>query len=108
MSTDWGKFGFCRVSALLPKIELGKPLLNADKILSLLIRESKAGAQVVSAPELAITGYTCEDLFHSETLIRESERAIQKIVEGSKGTRAFGSSVDRCGCRMGGFSMGPS
>lgn len=85
MSTDWGQFGFCRVSALLPRIELGKPLLNADKILSLLIRESKAGAQVVSAPELAITGYTCEDLFHSETLIRESERAIQKIVEGSQG-----------------------
>lgn len=85
MSAEWGQFGFYRVSALLPKIELGKPLINADQILSLLIRESKSGAQVVSAPELAITGYTCEDLFHSETLIRESELAIQKIIEASKG-----------------------
>ncbi|MBU6153958.1 MAG: NAD(+) synthase [Bdellovibrionales bacterium] len=85
MATEWGQFGFCRVSALLPKIELGKPLINADRILALLIRESKAGAQVVSAPELAITGYTCEDLFHSETLIRDSETAIKKIIDGSKG-----------------------
>jgi NAD+ synthase (glutamine-hydrolysing) len=85
MDTDWGQFGFCRVSALLPKIELGKPLINAERILALLVRESKAGAQVVSAPELAITGYTCEDLFHSETLISESELGIKRIVEGTKG-----------------------
>jgi NAD+ synthase (glutamine-hydrolysing) len=85
MDMDWGQFGFCRVSALLPRIELGKPLINADRILPLLLRESQGGAQVVSVPELAITGYTCEDLFHSETLIRDSEIAVKKIIEGSKG-----------------------
>ena len=82
---DWSRFGFQRVAALRPKIELGKPLENAQAILSLLTRESFSGASVLSTPELAITGYTCEDLFHSEELIRSSERGIQMIVEGSVG-----------------------
>ena len=85
MESGWSKYGFSRVSALLPAIELGKPLVNAERILSLFIRESKAGAQVATTPELALTGYTCEDLFHSESLLKDAELAVLKLLEGSKG-----------------------
>ena len=82
---NWSGFGFHRVSAALPKIELGKPLLNAEAIQAIFERETALGAQVVATPELALTGYTCEDLFHSETLIRDSERALLRLVKGSMG-----------------------
>jgi predicted amidohydrolase len=48
------------------------------------VRESTQGAQVVTTPELSLTGYTCEDLFHSEALLRDTELGIQKLIEGSK------------------------
>jgi NAD+ synthase (glutamine-hydrolysing) len=64
---------------------LGKPLTNADRLLKLFIRESQAGSQVITTPELTLTGYTCEDLFHSESLLQDCEKAIAKLIEGSKG-----------------------
>jgi NAD+ synthase (glutamine-hydrolysing) len=85
MESHWSKFGFYRATALLPQIELGKPLSNTELLLKLFIRESQAGAQVISTPELALTGYTCEDLFHSESLLQDCEKGIARLIEGSKG-----------------------
>jgi NAD+ synthase (glutamine-hydrolysing) len=85
MDTDWSAFGFSRITALLPAIELGKPLENARLLLSLFRRESGEGSTVVFTPELALTGYTCEDLFHSESLHRDVEAGIDLLVEGSAG-----------------------
>ncbi len=85
METDWSAFGFSRVTALLPSIELGKPVENARLLLSLFLRESGAGATVVFTPELSLTGYTCEDLFHSESLHRDVELGLDLLVRGSSG-----------------------
>jgi NAD+ synthase (glutamine-hydrolysing) len=85
MTEGWSRFGFVRVSALLPRIELGKPLTNAETLLPLFVREVLSGASVVFTPELALTGYTCEDLFHSESLLRECEIALSRLIEGSRG-----------------------
>jgi NAD+ synthase (glutamine-hydrolysing) len=81
---SWAEFGFSRVAAVVPKLALGKPLENAPLILNQFQKLSAAGANVLFTPELAITGYTCEDLFHSQTLLDESMRAIAMIVDGSK------------------------
>ncbi len=89
MEIDWSAFGFSRITALLPAIELGKPVENARLLLSLFRRESSAGATVVFTPELALTGYTCEDLFHSEALHRDVEAGIDLLVEGSTGHDAL-------------------
>jgi NAD+ synthase (glutamine-hydrolysing) len=89
MDTNWAEFGFSRISALLPAIELGRPLFNASLILSLFKKEVQKGAVVAFTPELSLTGYTCEDLFHSEALHRDSEQAMFSILEGTKGVRAL-------------------
>lgn len=89
MSMDWSRYGFQRAVALNPGIELGRPVENAAKILQLFTRESKAGALVVTTSELALTGYTCEDLFHSEELIRGAEEGVLRIIHGSRGTKGL-------------------
>jgi len=81
--TNWTEFGFSRISAILPKIKLGQPELNADILIESFQKFAKEGAKVIFTPELALTGYTCEDLFHSETLIHDSEQAIKKILTAS-------------------------
>jgi NAD+ synthase (glutamine-hydrolysing) len=84
MQMDWSRYGFQRAVALRPDIELGKPLENAEKILSLFVREAKTGARIITTPELALTGYTCEDLFHSEELLRGAEGGLGRILNGSR------------------------
>ncbi len=77
---DWAKFGFTRVRALFPNIKLGKPKANAQELIQNFRDAASAGASFVVTPELALTGYTCEDLFHSEGLIQETEEALFQIL----------------------------
>jgi NAD+ synthase (glutamine-hydrolysing) len=85
MEINWANFGFSRASALLPRLTLGKPNENADTLLKLFKSESDKGASVITTAELALTGYTCEDLFHSETLHQDAAIGLKKILDGSKG-----------------------
>ncbi|MBS1960218.1 MAG: NAD(+) synthase [Bdellovibrionales bacterium] len=82
--TNWTSFGFSRFCALFPKVELGNPLANAQTFITACKAATAGGASVVATPELALTGYTCEDLFHSEALIRDVEGALIKIRDASK------------------------
>jgi NAD+ synthase (glutamine-hydrolysing) len=86
---NWSEFGYSRVSAIIPgaltpTLKLGQPLFNADLLVPEFKRLSSEGASVVITPELVLTGYTCEDLFHSETLIVEAEQGLKKIVDASQ------------------------
>ena len=84
MDINWANFGFSRASALIPRLSLGKPKENADALLKLFQAESQTGSTVITTPELGLTGYTCEDLFHSETLHQEVRIGLKTILEGSK------------------------
>jgi len=85
MEQNWASFGFSRTCALLPRLSLGHPLENADTLISLFKEATAEGASVVTTAELALTGYTCEDLFHSETLHQEVELGLKKILDASRG-----------------------
>jgi hypothetical protein len=85
MEINWANFGFSRASALVPRLALGKPVENADTLLTFFKSESDKGASVITTAELALTGYTCEDLFHSETLHQDAAIGLKKILDGSKG-----------------------
>ena len=84
MTRNWIDFGFCRATAVIPKIKLGKPLANVDLFVDAFTKYANEGASIIFTPELALTGYTCEDLFHSEGLIQETEAALSKIILASK------------------------
>lgn len=50
------------------------------------IRRSRAlGAQIVSLPELSITGYGCEDAFHSSGVVEEGLKALKILAPSTKG-----------------------
>jgi NAD+ synthase (glutamine-hydrolysing) len=66
-------------------LSLGKPNENADTLIELFKSESAKGASVITTAELALTGYTCEDLFHSETLHQDIALGLKKILDASKG-----------------------
>ena len=74
-------YGFLRVAAACPPVRVADPERNADTIVASVGRLAAEGAQVLVLPELALTGYTCGDLFFSlETLVRGAERALERVL----------------------------
>lgn len=72
---------YLKVALAVPKVHLGKPLLNAEEILRLVEKDNDAS--IVCFPELTLTGYSIGDWFHNQELLTETELAIDIILAGS-------------------------
>ena len=78
------KYGFVRVGAIVNKLVLASPVDNAKEIINMLKKACGEGVSIVTTPELALTGYTCGDLFLHDELINKSEEALRIILEETK------------------------
>ena len=72
--------GFFRVAAATPQIRVADCKQNTQAVLAALQQAASDGAGAVVFPELCLTGYTCGDLFHDETLLRGAEDALETIL----------------------------
>lgn len=82
--TDFNKFSFTRVGAVSPSIEIGNPILNANKILENIKKAKEIGVEILVFPELCITGYTCADLFGQRFLLDKAKEALSIILKATK------------------------
>lgn len=76
-------YGFVRVGAACPQLRIGHPAYNVGKMLEFLEERKGIGLQVIAFPELAITGYTCADLFHQTGLLIEAEKQLGIFIENT-------------------------
>lgn len=58
---------------------------NVAHILEAIRRARKLGARILALPELCITGYGCEDAFHSPGVLEEALTAAQTIARSTRG-----------------------
>ena len=72
-----------QVLAATPRLKIGDVKYNTKEITD-IINESKISGLIVF-PELSVTGYTLGDLFQSDLLLKESEKALTVIAETTKG-----------------------
>ncbi|MBW3630468.1 MAG: NAD(+) synthase [Gemmatimonadetes bacterium] len=77
--------GFVRATVCVPAVRVADPAFNVERTLGLARRASEAGAVVALFPELGISAYTCDDLFHQDALLDEVEAALAQAVEESAG-----------------------
>ena len=75
--------GFVRVAAAVPHVELAEPLLNAERTVGLAQRASADHAALVVFPELGLTGYSLEDLFHQQSLQDAVLDALEQLLAAS-------------------------
>jgi NAD+ synthase (glutamine-hydrolysing) len=75
--------GFLRVAAACPELRVADCPFNADRTLALMARAETQGVNLLVFPECGLTGYTCHDLFHLQSLQRAAEEALAKLVEKS-------------------------
>lgn len=78
------KDGTVRVGAIVPKLKVGNPKFNSNEIINQIRVAAEKEIDIVTTPELAITGYTCGDLFKQEALIEASLDGLHNITEATK------------------------
>ncbi len=78
------KHGYIKVAAATPKIIVADCDHNATQIINIIEDLSKKSVKIIVFPELCITGYTCGDLFFQESLLKNSLKALEKIIQSTK------------------------
>lgn len=78
------EYGFIRVGAIVNKLVLASPNSNAKEIVRMIKKAYKNDISIVTTPELALTGYTCGDLFLQDELLEETEAALKLILDETK------------------------
>ena len=67
------------VAAAAPEVSVADPAANVDAILRVL--DPLGDADAVVLPELAVTGYTCEDLFTQAALLDAAVEQVLRLAE---------------------------
>lgn len=57
------KHGFVKVAAAVPFVRVADCEYNVERIEALVLEADAKGVEIITFPELSITGYTCGDLF---------------------------------------------
>ncbi len=78
------RHGFVRLAICIPSVRLGNPLHNAECTVKLAERAGAEHAAVVAFPELGLSGYSNEDLFHQDALLDATVAALGKVVDASR------------------------
>jgi len=76
--------GFARVAVATPSVRVGDPRFNLTGTLALLRAAARRKALLVVFPELGLTAYSCEDLFHQRALIDGAEAALAELLARSR------------------------
>ncbi len=75
--------GFFRVACAALAVKVADTEANASNILDLMAQAYSAGADAIVFPEMAVSGYTCGDLFHNSTLLTGCREALRRISDST-------------------------
>lgn len=79
------KHGFIKTEAVSPDLRVADCRYNTEKIIEALETAGKNGSQLIVFPELAVTGYTCGDLFLQASLVKAAEESLLEIAGATNG-----------------------
>src|SRR5512135_40413 len=77
--------GFIRAAVCVPALRVADPAFNVERTLDLARQASAAKVAIALFPELGISAYSNEDLFHQDALLEASQAALAVLVKGSQG-----------------------
>lgn len=81
------RHGFIRTAVCIPEVRVADPSYNAEKTLEMARRAHEGQAVLALFPELGLTAYSNEDLFHQEALLQGAQEALRKVVHESASLR---------------------
>ncbi|MCU7371532.1 NAD(+) synthase [Paucibacter sp. O1-1] len=75
---------FARVAVGVPLCRVADPAYNGQQTAALLIEAAASGAAVAAFPELGLSSYSCDDLFHQRALLDGCEAALAAVLRASE------------------------
>ncbi|MGE8657234.1 MAG: NAD(+) synthase [Achromobacter sp.] len=75
--------GFARVAVGVPECRVADPAFNAAQTIALAQQAAQGGAVLVAFPELGLSAYTCDDLFHQQALLDACEAALGEVARAT-------------------------
>lgn len=75
------KYGFATVAAAVPRVKVADTHYNILAIEEQIAIANSRGVELIVFPELSITGYSCQDLFHSQLLLEKAEEALMHLLD---------------------------
>ncbi len=78
------RHGFARVASCTMPVELADPPANVQAVLRIAQRCHEQGVALVVYPELALSGYSIEDLFQQDAVQESVERAVLVLAESTR------------------------
>lgn len=79
---DCMDYHYKKIAAANFEVTVGNPMGNAEKILRMAAEEFEKGTDILVFPELALTGYTCGDLFLQSYLQELVWEAVNRLIHG--------------------------
>lgn len=76
--------GFVRAAVCIPFVRVADPDYNVEQTLGLARQASEMRAAVALFPELGVSAYSNEDLFHQDVLLDATEAALGRLIEESR------------------------
>jgi NAD+ synthase (glutamine-hydrolysing) len=73
-----------RLAMATPMVRVADPAFNAEQTVALMHEASAWRAALVLFPELGLSAYTCDDLFHQRALLDGCLAALSRVVEASR------------------------
>ena len=74
------RHGFARVALATPSVSIGDPRANLDAHVELMQRAARGRAVLAVFPELGLSAYSCEDLFHQQALLEAAADALGDLL----------------------------
>src|SRR5947209_10436303 len=79
--------GLVRLAVGTPLVRVGDPKHNLEATLELMRRAAREKVLLAVFPELGLSAYSCEDLFHQQALLHGAEDALQSLLVKSRQLR---------------------
>ena|SRR5438270_12320897 len=78
------RHNFIRVAVGIPEVKVADSEFNAAQTISLMTQAAERKALLVVFPELGLSAYSCEDLFHQQALLDASREALCQVLQASR------------------------
>ena len=75
------KYGFIKVASAIPAVKVGDVIFNTQQIEEQIALAEGKGVEIITFPELSVTGYSCQDLFRQQVLLESSEQAVMMLLD---------------------------
>src|SRR4029453_10020577 len=79
--------GFVRLAVATPLVRLGDPQYNVDATAELMQRAARDKVLLAVFPELGLSAYSCDDLFHQQALLDGATASLADLLRQSKTLR---------------------